>query len=209
MTVVKKISLGELGANCYFVTSGNDSLVIDPGDSSEMLLNLINEFGAEKFKYILLTHGHFDHIGNTAALKKMYPDSKIVISEKEKEFTTTPRLNLSLFFGSDCEPFKADITVDDGDILPFGDERIKVMSTPGHTIGSVCYLFSDCLFSGDTLFRESIGRVDFPTGNDEEMKNSLKKLYNLPGNPVVYCGHDASTTLDSERKNNYAMRNCK
>ena len=99
MINIKMIPVGELEANCYFVVCGDEAIVIDPGAPSKKLDSLIEAFGAKRLKYILLTHGHFDHIGYTAALKKKYPHTKIVIGEKDNSFTANPTLNLSLFFG--------------------------------------------------------------------------------------------------------------
>lgn len=209
MINIKMIPVGELEANCYFVVCGDEAIVIDPGAPSKKLDSLIEAFGAKRLKYILLTHGHFDHIGYTAALKKKYPHTKIVIGEKDNSFTANSTLNLSLFFGDECEPFTADITVSDGDTLHFGDEEIKVMSTPGHTQGSVCYIIGNNIFSGDTLFCGTTGRMDFPTGSETEMMQSIKRLSELHGNPDIYCGHNSPTTLEREKKNNYAMRQFK
>ena len=146
MIKVKCFPVSALSANCYFVTADNDeSLLIDTGAPAKELDRIINEFGADKLKYILLTHGHFDHIANTAAVKREYPHVKIVISEKEKNFTTRDNLNLSLFFDGTIEHFDADILVNDGDELPFGKYKIKVLATPGHTIGGVCYIIDDSI----------------------------------------------------------------
>ena len=120
MIKVKCFPVGALSANCYFVTADNDeSLLIDTGAPAKELDRIINEFGADKLKYILLTHGHFDHIANTAAVKREYPHVKIVISEKEKNFTTRDNLNLSLFFDGTIEHFDADILVNDGDEINY------------------------------------------------------------------------------------------
>ncbi len=206
MLNIKMLILGDIEANCYFVTNDEFSLVIDPGAPSDELEKLINDFGADKFKYILLTHGHFDHIGNVKALKKKYPKVTIVISEKDSKFTENANLNLSLFFGDVCDTFKADMEVSDEDKLDFGNDTIRVLLTPGHTQGSVCYLIGNSLFTGDTLFSGTVGRMDFPTGSESDMMKSIKRLSELPGNPDIYCGHNAPTTLEREKKNNYMMR---
>lgn len=209
MIKVECFPLGELQANCYFVknTESGISLLIDMGDSSSEVEKRIDEFGAEKLKYVLLTHGHFDHIGNTADIKRKYPDVKIVIGEKDSAFTNNDTLNLSAFFSEKTEHFNADITVNDGDELEFGNEKIKVLSTPGHTRGGVCYIIGDNLFTGDTIMSRTTGRIDFPTGSRGEMIKSVKKIASLDGNFNVYCGHGEQTTLDFERKNNIFMEN--
>jgi len=206
MIKVKCFPVGALSANCYFVTADNDeSLLIDTGAPAKELDRIINEFGADKLKYILLTHGHFDHVANTAAVKREYPNVKIVISEKEKDFTTRDNLNLSLFFDGTIEHFDADILVNDGDELPFGKYKIKVLATPGHTIGGVCYIIDDSIFTGDTLIAGTTGRTDFPTGSIADMRKSIARLAAIEGDLNVYCGHGESTRLGYERDNNYFM----
>lgn len=206
MMKVECYPTGPLSANCYFVNDGEDnSFVVDPGGISLELQRRIDEFGAEKLRYILLTHGHFDHIGGVAVLKEKYPAAKIVIGEADAGFTEKDTLNLSIFFDGSIEHFSPDITVSDGDVLSFGDTEITVLSTPGHTKGGVCFIVGDCLFTGDTLMSLSYGRTDFPTSSPSEMRVSLKKLSQLEGDYKVYCGHGESTTLEYERIHNMFM----
>lgn len=209
MPDVKRFILGEIAANCYFVTDRehNCSFVVDPGDRSTALCESISDFGGEKLKYILLTHGHFDHIGFAAELKREFPDAKIVIGSKDADFPNDTSLNLSMFFGTPVRSFDPDITVSDGDELSFGDDKITVIFTPGHTIGSVCFRYKDMLFTGDTLMEGTTGRMDFPTGSEEDMAMSMKKLAAIEENLTVYGGHGGSSTLSHEKKYNYAMRN--
>lgn len=207
MLKVQCFPVGELQANCYFVSdeASGVSLLIDTGAPSSQMDMAVERFGSEKLRYILLTHGHFDHIGNTAAVKRAYPAAKIVIGREEEEFTSRDTLNLSLYFEGGLEHFKPDILVDDGDVLPFGNEEIRVISTPGHTRGGVCYLIGSLLFTGDTIISGTTGRMDFPTGSSRDMVRSVAKLARIKGNPRVYCGHGESSTLDEERKNNIFM----
>ncbi len=209
MIKIKKFPLGQLEANCYFVNDDESgySFVIDPGDMSPELEKMIGENGAQRLKYILLTHGHFDHIGYTASLKEKYPDAKIVIGREDSAFTTNDALNLGLYFGLELKHFSADIEVADGDKLDFGKSQIKVISTPGHTKGSVCYILDNNVFTGDTLMMMTGGRTDFPTGSSHDMFCSMKKLYELDGDYNLYCGHGENTNLDFERNNNIFMRN--
>lgn len=209
MPELKRFILGEIAANCYFVADReNDcAFVVDPGDESSVLSECISDFGGEKLKYILLTHGHFDHIGYAAALKKSFPDAKIVISRGDKDFPSDGSLNLSFFFGIPVRSFDPDIIVNDADELPFGDDKITVISTPGHTRGSVCFKYKDMLFTGDTLLEGTTGRMDFPTGSETDMKESVKKLAAIDEDLIVYGGHGASSDLSHEKKYNYAMRN--
>lgn len=208
MLNVRCFPIGELQANCYFVTDDDSdvSLLVDTGASSSELEKAIEAFGPEKLEYLLLTHGHFDHIGNAAAIKRKYPNVKIVIGEKESDFTTKDTLNLSLYFDGTLEHFTADILVKDNDELQFGSNRIKIISTPGHTIGGVCYLIGNNLFTGDTIMSCTTGRTDFPTGNIRDMMISVAKIAEIDGNPDIYCGHGESTTLNYEREHNIFMR---
>lgn len=204
MIKAERFIVGEIEANCYFVTDdeAKAAFLVDTGDYSYELEQRIREYGAEKVKYILLTHGHLDHIGYTAEMKKKMPWVQIVIGKEDSHFTNEDDFNLAWQFGMTIQHFDADILVEDGSELEFGMNKIKVISTPGHTKGGVCYLLGDCIFTGDTLFRGCIGRTDFPTGNKKEMASSLKKLAALDGDYKIYCGHDRATTLDFERKNN-------
>ena len=210
MIKVECFPVGALEANCYAVFDTTQKLcfVVDTGGHSSQLERSIDLFGSSSLKYILLTHGHFDHIGNTAAIKRKYPEAKIVIGAGDSPFTTDDSLNLTAYFGSmSFEHFKADAEVSDGDELSFGDKKIKVIATPGHTKGGVCYLFEHILFTGDTIMSRTTGRMDFPTGSSKDMINSAHKIAGLEGNLKLYCGHGSSTTLDYERENNIAMRN--
>ena len=162
---VKTLPLGNLGANFYIVKDEltNDIFVVDPGDEAAYAIEKIEELQGN-LRYIILTHAHADHIGALDDIKTAF-GSQVVIHEYEAMGLNNPNINLSLFIGSDSPVTKADICVKDGDTLPFGKSEIKFIHTPGHTVGSMCILYNDSLFSGDTLFELSIGRTDFPGGN--------------------------------------------
>lgn len=206
MISVKTFPVGHLGTNCYIVTDENTNrkAVIDPGYKSSELLKFIEESDKNSFDYILLTHGHFDHIWFAEEIKTL-TGAKVVVSSKDASFLSDGFLNLSASFGFRSFPvISCDITLNNGDTLFIGDTELTFLSTPGHTVGSGCYVsFEDkVIFSGDTLFKLSMGRSDFATGNQNELFASLKKLANLQGDFAVYPGHGEATTLEFERNNN-------
>ncbi len=209
MIEIKCYPVGELQANCYYIfdTDQEISFVVDPGDYSSELEEQIIKDGTEKVMYILLTHGHFDHIGYTSTLHKLCPSAKIVIGKGDSGFTSNDILNLSSYFsGEGVEHFKADVEASDNDSLSFGQKAITVLNTPGHTTGGVCYILEDIIFTGDTIISGTTGRTDFPTGSNKEMLASVNRIRNLEGDYRMFCGHGESTTLEYERKHNYIMR---
>ena len=202
---IKVISLGHIAVNCYMISTDKAAIVIDPGFSSAVVENFLLE-NADKERLILLTHGHFDHIGGAADLRDV-TDTDIAIGEKENFALSDMEYNLSDRFHAHLEPFSADILLKDGEEFLVGDIKLKTILTPGHTVGGVSYLIDDILFSGDTLFNLSIGRTDFPGGDGNVLLNSLKRLKYLDGDFKVYPGHGNPTTLSNEKVFNPYMRN--
>lgn len=194
---------GDLDNNCYLLLdeTTNKSALIDCTVANDRMRELI---GDTDLQYILLTHGHFDHIGGVRDIKKEY-GCKVVISSVDAPMLSSGKASLAAFCCAEQNDTEPDITVQDGDEIELGTLKIKVLSTPGHTSGSVCYVVGDALFSGDTLFYCSCGRTDFPTGSSDDMIKSLKKLASLDGNYKVYTGHNQLSNLDFERKNNPYM----
>lgn len=189
---------------CYLVDEATGkSAVSDPGERSEQLIERIKQDGG-KLEYVLLTHGHYDHILYAKQLADMF-GAKLVTGEKNNEFLSNPYLNLTAKHGLSFESFSADILLKDGDKFMLGDTEITYITTPGHTSGCGCYIFDNTIICGDTLFRGSYGRTDLPTGNNEDMIKSLKKLKNLEGDYDVIPGHGPLTTLERERKYNPLM----
>lgn len=204
MTQIKSITLGELGNNCYLITdqaSGLSALVDCTDDSKEMR----DFIGSAKLEYILLTHGHFDHIGGVAAISRDY-GAKVVISAQDASMLSSGKASLSAFFGIKQDKITPDLTVSEGSSLMLGETQIKVLATPGHTKGGVCYLLKECIFTGDTLFFCSCGRTDFPGGSSKEIMQSLKRLATLEDSLKVYPGHDRTSTIAFEKANNPFMR---
>ena len=200
--------LGMLPTNVYLGVNeetGNGFLV-DPAVYEPQVEDVMKEIGIKNLQYILLTHGHFDHILGVNEFKKNHPEAKVVIHKEDEAFLTDTKLSHSMMHGLTQEPITADVLVEDGDVLAFDDNEFKVVHTPGHTRGSVVYLLDDLMFSGDTLFQLSCGRTDFPESDPAAMGPSLQKLAALDGNYHVLPGHNAFSELDFERKNNPFMR---
>jgi len=196
---MKKIRLnGLIESNCYILDKQGECFIIDPGSDIESILEAIGDL---KVKGILLTHGHFDHvdlIGSFIVPIYIHKNDDILLKRKELSLYNIFNLEPSYYY-----PNLEIIKIDDGDEIDFQNEKIKVIHTPGHTSGSVCFLYKNKLFSGDTLFKNGIGRTDFPTSSEIEMKKSINKIINnLDENIVVYPGHDEKTTIKEEKGNN-------
>ncbi len=193
--------VGELMTNCYIVWDENtkNAAVIDPGDDGAYLSDCLRKEGLN-LRLILLTHGHYDHIGGVRELKQTCGTTpEIYMSEKD--------LHLKPLFHEPVSLDPDEVTNwKEGDTVTMDSITFRVMETPGHTPGSVCLICGDVIFSGDTLFQGSCGRTDFPGGSWTEMEQSLKRLYELPGDYLVLSGHTGSTSLDRERKTNMFMR---
>lgn len=207
MTDIKVYNVTMIMTNCYLITDKEtgEMAVVDPGGRSDDLIKEINN-SSNELKYVILTHGHYDHICYAKQLADMY-GAKVVCGEFTNEFLNNNMLNHSLYHPefSDYKPFNGDMILKDGDTFTLGKTEFKYIYTPGHTKDSGCYIFDDNIITGDTLFCESYGRTDLPTGNDREMIESIRRLKNLEGNYNVYPGHGPSSTLSYERKHNFLM----
>jgi hydroxyacylglutathione hydrolase len=195
---IKVFPCGALQTNCYLAweEGSKSAFIVDPGDISPDLKSFIQKENILP-EYIILTHGHGDHTGGIADLKRAYPDIQLVASKKEKKFLIDRKASYGEG-GIEC-----DIYVDDGEELLVGSQKLKFISTPGHTPGGMCILMNKVLFSGDTLFRASVGRTDFPGGNTEDLICSIKgKLLVLPEDTKVLPGHEEQTTIGYEARFN-------
>lgn len=200
------MTLGIYQTNCYFVyrEDSDKVLVFDPADHGDKIEAALEQHGLHTAA-ILLTHGHFDHIGGCEDLKAAAPEPvKIYAGEAERDFLLDTKSNLSKDMGRPVT-VTADVYLKDGEELNPDGIRIKVLATPGHTAGGVSYYFPEggFLICGDTLFQESVGRTDMPTGSMSTLVRSVKeKLFTLPEETVVYPGHGDSTTIGHEKKYN-------
>jgi glyoxylase-like metal-dependent hydrolase (beta-lactamase superfamily II) len=192
---IKTIKSEVMDQNCYLLANGKDAVLIDPGEDTFKILSEIQGYNV---KYILLTHCHFDHLYSLAELKGQ---KTVLGSFNLIKNITNPKITfLSRRRNLDG---KIDGFFKDGEIKNLCGIDIQCIYTPGHTDCSCCFLAENCLFSGDTLFFESVGRWDFETGDYEELKKSIQKLYNLPDETVVYTGHGRSTTIGHEKEKGY------
>ncbi|MDO4534202.1 MAG: MBL fold metallo-hydrolase [Clostridium perfringens] len=194
--MIKTVIAGVYDENCYIAMDDTtkEAVVMDPGGNADLIIDAIEKMGA-KPKFILLTHGHFDHVGAVDELKQKY-NIEFFISEEDEKMIEKKE---SAFGPLD----KADGYIEDGSIFKIGETEIKCIKTPGHTPGGTCFLIEDNLFSGDTLFRESIGRSDFPGGNFSQLIDGIKtKLMTLSDDITVYPGHNGSSSIGHERLNN-------
>ena len=196
MPIIHTLTLGLYQTNCYIVHNegSKQCIVIDPGYAADTILNRAAVLGLE-IQAILLTHGHFDHVG---AVRQIAADTDCQVYLQEQELSLPTAMTDGPLYYTDLYPTEGALRIADMDI--------KILHTPGHTPGSVCLLVGDALFSGDTLFAGSMGRCDFPGSSIFDMRKSLKKLCNLAGDYRVFPGHAESTTLEFERKTNPYLR---
>lgn len=202
---VIRVKVGMLDTNCYILKNADtrDAIVIDPGADLTVIQDALHRADAV-CRLILLTHGHFDHILAVEDLRGI--NVPVAIHEADAHMLTE-RDMFSAIIPYDPRPFRpAEFTFSKEGEYSVAGFDFYVIHTPGHTKGSVCYVFDGMMFTGDTLFKNSIGRTDLG-GDEEQMMRSLRALRNLPGDYDVYPGHDAVTTLDDERRYNQYLRN--
>ncbi len=196
---IKTFISGPIDANNYLLTDNNEAVLID---CSEVKPELLNALDGLKLKYILLTHGHFDHVLGVNGMREK-TGAKVLVNKADVERMEESANIMETFGVSGIATPKADDFIKDGDILKFGNTEIKVIGTPGHTEGGVCYLIGDKLFSGDTLFKNSVGRTDLPGGDFAKLSKSIKNnLFNLEENTTVYPGHGPTTSIGYEKQYN-------
>ena len=207
--MLKTLVVGPFQVNCYlyFDEASSDTVIIDPGAEDDRIIEQVTEANL-KPRAILLTHGHGDHIAAVAAIKDHF-QIPLYIGRGEEELLANPSANVSALFANPIVAPPADHLLDDEQMVSAGNISLKVLSTPGHSPGGVCYLDETLgfLFCGDTLFYGSVGRTDFPGCSHERLIASINdKIMKLPDNIVCYPGHGPETTVGSERTNNPFLR---
>jgi len=201
---IGRMVIGAVGTNCYFVyrEGSKDVIVFDPADKGEYIYNTLGEHGFNVVA-VYLTHAHFDHVWGSNKLREL-SGAKVYALEAEKVLCEDATINYSAQAGR-AYTVKIDNYINDGDSFNIADVSFRVIATPGHTVGSCCYYFEEAGFivCGDTLFMESVGRTDLPTGSGSEIVRSINdKLMILPEDTKAYPGHGDSTTIGHEKKYN-------
>lgn len=207
---IKKVNLGPFKTNTYIVYDKkiNESIIIDPSFDIECVLDFIRHLKSN-ITAILLTHAHIDHTVGIVEIKKYFPHVKIYMGQNEQLTLSNEVFNLSYLFKDIVTCKKADILLKDNDEVSFCGVKLKIIETPGHTSGSICYYIESqkILFTGDTLFHNTIGRFDLPGGNQKKLVNSIKnKLFKLDYYTIVMPGHGSSTFIGYEYENNPFLR---
>ncbi len=204
--IFKRLVVGPFASNCYIIgsESNKEGVIIDPGAEAEEILKNIKDLGL-KTKFIVLTHGHIDHIGALKEVKDATGAEAAIHTDDAKSLNDH---SLGRVFGLSYPPPPApDRLLKDGDSIDFGNLHLLVLHTPGHSPGGICLLGEGVVFSGDTLFNYGIGRTDLPGGSYSQLMNSIHtKLMILPDNTIVYPGHGPDTTIGTERRGNPFLR---
>lgn len=200
---IKTMPLGALGTNCYIIYKDNEALIIDPGDEASKVINFIEENDLKPMA-ILLTHAHFDHIGAVDEVRNFF-EIDVYLHENEAEWLEEPHFNGSaLYPRQEVKTTKPDHYLKPGN-MTLGGFSFEIRHTPGHSPGSVSFLFHEeqVIFSGDVLFRQGVGRTDLLQGNAAQLANSIqRKLYTLDDQFIVFPGHGISTTIGEEKRSN-------
>ncbi len=201
--ILERLIVGPLEENTYIIgdEATKQAIVIDPGDESDRIIEIIKDRGLQVHS-IICTHTHFDHVGAVGDIKKA-TGARILIHKEDQQVYETAK-DQAAFWGYDLDDIpQPDGYIDEGDNIQVGSINFKVMHTPGHSPGGICLYGGGVLITGDTLFKGSVGRTDFPGGSMEELKKSFRRLLGLPENTKVYSGHGPESTVGMEKRTNY------
>ena len=195
---IKRFILGELQTNCYVIECEKDFIVVDPGFEDQSLYDYLT--GLDKVaKYLLLTHNHYDHVSGAYRVKELFPDINTVMHREDAENMNNSVLTGEVVFSRNIKKFNLDILAEHKQTIEFNEHKIILYHTPGHTAGSMSIQLENIIFTGDVLFRGSIGRCDLPTGDINKLCRSLEFYYSLGQNFDIYPGHGEYTTLNNEK----------
>ena len=206
---IKSYSVGFLQTNCYFVfdEKTGEAFIIDPGAEPRRLIGEINRYKL-RVSGIINTHGHFDHVGGNSVIKKEF-NAPVFMNREDCYLLDDPGEGFPPeLVQENGYPAAVDRFICEGDVISFGENKLRVINTPGHTPGSICLVYEGkSIFTGDTLFYGSVGRCDLAGGNEAALMKSLGKLKCLPGNTSVFPGHGQKTTISEEINNNPYLKN--
>lgn len=207
---LERVLVGRLVTNCYVVCDEESGIgaVIDPGVFSAEVENAIKRSGMKSLGFILCTHGHFDHICGVAKLKKAYPEARVCIGKEDASYLVDGRLSMATAFKMDFEPCAPDDELSHNDEFTIGNINVRVFSAPGHTPGGVLYILEKerVIFTGDTLFRGSVGNTGFEGGNAFTLMNTLEKMKSFDDDYAIYSGHGEGSTIGYEKRTNIYLR---
>ncbi len=204
---IERVVAYEMNQNCFIVCQAPDKgcIVVDPGCEVKRILEKAAQIGA-KIQYIFLTHCHYDHIAGLAELREA-TGAKVCASVECNLNIQNPKTNVSYGFGSPMTEDPCEVILEDGQTIEVCGMEIQCIATPGHTNGGMCYFVDGHLFSGDTLFLRDVGRWDLPTGDEDTLVASIRhKLYTLPAETIVHCGHGNDTQIGYEQKFNLYVK---
>ena len=192
-----KRHVNAIDENQYIILGKKSDIIIDPGIGGEEAEELLDGLPVSA---VILTHGHFDHVYSAGFFADRH-GAKIYIHEDDESYLSDMRLCDPVGFGMEMEKFSADVLLSNGDVIDFEGEKLKVIHTPGHTPGSICLMYGENMFSGDTIFENGIGRTDFPGSSFDQMRSTLAGLKELDDNVRVYPGHGNPTYMVYEKEN--------